>query len=465
MIRKNQQLLNILNAVLDIGLLIAAYMLSAWLWLDVIRHNGNMAEVNGHTLWLSLLYALGTALLLAVLGFYNTTRTRRVRKKLALILAANSLSVTLAAALFYVFRLQEFSRGVALCFYAFSNLFLMAKYVLMRLIFGYVRARGLNLKHVVVLGTGHLALQYAQDIAAEKSLGMHLLGFIGNPGAGAEPYLGGFEEADRLLADPAVSEAVIALEVGEIGRIASVIGACERSGVKYFIIPFYNDIIPARPVIENIGRSKLMNIRANALENYAWAFFKRAFDVIASALGLMVLSPLLLLIAAGVKLSSPGPVLFRQERVGYRRKTFRMLKFRSMRVNDKQDTAWSTDADARKTRFGSLIRKCSLDELPQLINVLKGDMSLIGPRPELPYFVEKFKQTIPLYMVKHQVRPGITGWAQVNGYRGDTDIAKRIELDLWYIEHWSPLLDARILFKTFFGGMINHEKIQSGVDA
>ena len=465
MIRKNQQLLNMLNVVLDIGLLIAAYMLSAWLWLDVVAHNGNMASLRGETVLLALLYALGAVIVLSLLGFYNTTRTRRIRQKLIIIFLGNSVSVMGAAALFYVFRLQEFSRGVALCFYCFSNLFLMGKYVVMRLAFGYMRSHGLNLKHVVVLGTGHLALQYAQDIAQEKSLGMHLLGYIGSRRAEAQPYLGGFEEVDKLLADPAVSEAVIALDVGEIGRIETLIGACERSGVKYFIIPFYNDIIPARPVIENIGRSKLMNIRANALENYAWAFFKRTFDILASALGLIVLSPLLALVALGVKLSSPGPVLFKQERVGFRRRTFRMLKFRSMRVNDAQDTAWSTDADARKTRFGSLIRKCSLDELPQLINVLKGDMSLIGPRPELPYFVEKFKETIPLYMVKHQVRPGITGWAQVNGYRGDTDIARRIELDLWYIEHWSPLLDVKILFKTFFGGMINHEKLQGGLDA
>ena len=138
-----------------------------------------------------------------------------------------------------------------------------------------------------------------------------------------------------------------------------------------------------------------------------------------------------------------------------------MLKFRSMRVNDRQDTAWSTSVDARRTGFGAFIRKTSLDELPQLINVLRGDMSLVGPRPELPHFVERFKETIPLYMVKHQVKPGITGWAQVNGYRGDTDIRKRIEMDLWYIDNWSIALDLKILLKTFFGGMVNSEKLNT----
>ena len=135
-----------------------------------------------------------------------------------------------------------------------------------------------------------------------------------------------------------------------------------------------------------------------------------------------------------------------------------MLKFRSMRINSEENTAWTKNEDPRRTRFGSLIRKLSLDELPQLINVLKGDMSLIGPRPELPFFVDQFKETVPLYMVKHQVKPGMTGWAQVNGYRGDTSIARRIELDLWYIDNWSIWLDLQILFRTFFGGMVNREK-------
>ena len=177
----------------------------------------------------------------------------------------------------------------------------------------------------------------------------------------------------------------------------------------------------------------------------------------ASSLGLILLSPLMLFIAIGVKLSSPGPVLFRQTRVGFNRREFQMLKFRSMRVNQEEKTAWTKDTDPRRTKFGALIRKVSLDELPQLFNVLKGDMSLIGPRPELPYFVEMFRESVPLYMVKHQVKPGITGWAQVNGYRGDTSVQKRIELDLWYIEHWSVSLDIRILLRTVFGGMINKE--------
>ncbi len=165
--------------------------------------------------------------------------------------------------------------------------------------------------------------------------------------------------------------------------------------------------------------------------------------------------------AVGVKLSSPGPVLFRQERIGKEKRPFYMYKFRSMRVNDRQDTAWSRDRDERKTAFGAFMRKCSLDELPQLWNVFKGDMSLVGPRPEIPHYVEQFRKEVPLYMVKHQVRPGITGWAQVNGLRGDTSIRERVELDVYYIEHWSLWFDIHILLTTVFGGkFINSEDLR-----
>lgn len=160
-----------------------------------------------------------------------------------------------------------------------------------------------------------------------------------------------------------------------------------------------------------------------------------------------------------IKLTSKGPIIFKQQRVGLNKNLFTMYKFRSMRVNNEEETGWSTNNDPRKTRFGSLIRKFSIDELPQFFNVLKGDMSLVGPRPELPHFVENFKDEIPLYMVKHQVKPGITGWAQVNGYRGDTSIKKRIEFDIYYIENWNILMDINILFRTAFKGFKNNEKI------
>jgi len=238
-----------------------------------------------------------------------------------------------------------------------------------------------------------------------------------------------------------------------------VIQLCEKSGTKVSVIPFYNDVIPTRAIVDNIGAIKLIQLRTTPLDEPFNAALKRGFDILVSLLGLIVLSPLMLIIAVAIKLSSPGPVLFKQERVGLNKKHFTMLKFRSMKVNDAQDTAWSKDEDSRRTAVGSILRKFSLDELPQLFNVLGGDMSLIGPRPEIPFFVEQFRETVPLYMVKNQVRPGITGWAQVNGYRGDTSIPKRIEHDIWYIENWSFGLDMKIILMTVFGGMINREVV------
>ena len=186
-------------------------------------------------------------------------------------------------------------------------------------------------------------------------------------------------------------------------------------------------------------------------------FGKRLIDTVLSLIALIILSPLLLITALAVKLSSPGTVLFKQQRLGLHGKVFTIYKFRSMTVQDpsKEKSRWTTKGDARVTLIGKIIRRTSIDEVPQFFNILMGDMSLVGPRPERPFFVEKFKEEIPRYMIKHQVRPGLTGWAQVNGYRGDTSIIKRIEHDLYYIENWTLGLDFKIMFLTVFKGFIN----------
>lgn len=462
MIRKNQEFLNKINILLDMLLVVVSYTLASWIRFNFFDgESGNMAVVSGKTVFLALAYSFVLFFLLSLMGFYNTTRTRRLVWKIKTIFLSVTLSTLVASTLLYVFRLVDFSRGVLLVFYLATIILLIGKYSFMRLVLRRFRGKGYNLKHVIVIGTGRLAQQYKRDIEAETELGFHIKGFIGNCNLlqDSDVFLGTYDDLDKQLSSTDISEVIIALEPEEYVKLWKIIPSCERNGVKYSVIPFYNDIIPANPTIETIGHSKIINMRTNRLENLGWAILKRSFDIFASATGLIILSPLLLFIAIGVKKSSPGPVLFKQMRVGYLRRTFEMLKFRSLRMNKEENTAWTTDVDSRRTKFGALIRKFSLDELPQLYNILKGDMSLVGPRPELPHFVEQFKETIPYYMVKHQVKPGITGWAQVNGYRGDTSIEKRIELDLWYIEHWSVLLDIKILFLTFFGGMVNHEQL------
>lgn len=449
MIKRNQVWLNRLNAFIDFVLIVFSYVFSSWFRLRVLTNDTINMALTRRMVFAAVVYAAGLLLVLAMLGFYGTTRTRSTGWKLGVLILATTISVLIASTMLFVFRLEEFSRGIILIFYFLTLLLLGGKYIASRLLLDQLRVQGFNIKHEVVIGAGPLARQYVEDVSGAPELGIQIDSLLSPD----DPRLA------AALAEPAIDEVVIALEAEEYRHITTMIAACEKNGVRYLVIPFYNNLIPSHPIIENVGRSKLINMRTNRLEDIGWAVMKRGFDLTVSALGLIVLSPLLLLIAAGVKLSSPGPVLFKQVRVGYKRREFQMLKFRSMRVNDAQDTAWSMASDDRRTRFGSLIRKTSLDELPQLINVLRGDMSLVGPRPELPHFVEQFKEEIPFYMVKHQVKPGITGWAQVNGYRGDTSISKRIELDLWYIDNWSPWLDLRILFMTATGGMLNNERL------
>ncbi len=455
MIRRNQKQLNRLNILTDALLVFLSYMFASWLWLSVIKKEANMAALANWDSGVGLaaaLYALWTVIVLGMLRVYRVNRFKRFAVELRNVVLGNLLAVVTLAALLYLFRLQDFSRGVLGIYYITVVVAMVGKRLVVRYSLRYFRAKGYNLKHNLVVGGGHLAERYARTVAEDRSLGVQLDGIIPPRGDWAV-------ELEGWLHGDGIDEVILALEPEELGVTVQVIQLCEKSGTKVSVIPFYNDVIPTRANIDNIGSIKLIQLRTTPLDEPFNAALKRTFDILVSALGLALLSPLLLFIAVAIKLSSPGPVLFRQERVGLNKKHFTMLKFRSMRVNDAQDTAWSKDEDSRRTVVGALLRKFSLDELPQLWNVLRGDMSLIGPRPEIPFFVEQFRETVPLYMVKNQVRPGITGWAQVNGYRGDTSIPKRIEHDIWYIEHWSFGLDIKILFMTAFGGMVNREVV------
>ena len=451
MIQRNQSALNFLSAAADFLLVFFSYLFSAWFRLKVLHGWHENKGLSKEMILASLFYAAGLLFMLSLIGFYNTTRVRKLSWKLSTLYIGTTISIFIVTAFIFAFKVEDVSRGIIVIFYILTLLLLGGKQVLTRLVLNQVRSGGFNIKHQLLVGTGRLSEQYREDLGSEPELGIEVDETI-KADADLDAALGSRKNM--------VDEVVIALEPDEYVHITRHIAACEKNGVRYFVIPFYNDMIPEHPVFENIGRTRMINMRANRLEQVGWAAVKRGFDILVSALGIILLSPMLLILALGVKLSSPGPVFFRQERVGFNQKRFQMLKFRSMVVNDRSDTAWSTGGDSRRTKFGTFIRRTSLDELPQLFNVLKGDMSLVGPRPELPFFVEKFRKEIPLYMVKHQVKPGITGWAQVNGYRGDTSIKKRIELDLWYIENWSVLLDLQIIAMTVPWAMITGDRVE-----
>lgn len=322
-----------------------------------------------------------------------------------------------------------------------------------------------SVRRQMLIGGGELAVRYTRQIQAMAHPQERIIGYLAKkPNDALADYAGDCNQLEEWLKEDKVDEVIIALELDQVGLTNQLVNTCEKYGVRVFLLPFYHDVMSASPTIECVGELKLVNLRSTPLDYLSNICLKRMFDICASLILIVLTSPLMLFAAIGTRLSSPGPILFRQERVGRGKKTFQMLKFRSMRITGTEETGWSTDNDPRKTKFGSFIRKFSIDELPQFFNVLKGDMSLIGPRPEVPFHVEHFKDEIPLYLVRQQVWPGITGWAQVNGLRGDTSIEDRIKYDIWYIENWSFSLDLKIVWMTIFGGMVNQERLTSKGD-
>ena len=461
MIKENQRLINQLNIISD-GLIVFL-MVPVSFWLRFFVLPGGVISV---PLRNYLVLAAGLAVLFvftfALFGLYQSFRKVPIGKELSCLWVACALDLAVVLSVLFIGREQHFSRWTMAIFFMLSVGLLSAKRLGMRKLMRHLRSRGYNQKHVVLLGGGAVAEMYLSAVEKERELGYFVDGYVAAaPAEGwSIPYLGAFEQLEAILDEYKPDEVVSAIEMEDYVRTPRLIAACEKTGTKISIIPFYSEYITSNPQFDDIGGIPLLNIRRIPLDNWGNAFCKRAMDVICSGILLIVTSPIMLICAIGVKLSSPGPVIFKQERVGRGKKNFNMYKFRSMKVNDTQNTGWSSDRDNRKTKFGSFIRKCSLDEFPQFFNVFKGDMSLVGPRPELPFFVDRFKEEVPLYMVKHQVRPGITGWAQVNGLRGDTSIKERIEHDLYYIEHWSLLFDLKILLMTVFGGkFMNSEKL------
>ena len=315
---------------------------------------------------------------------------------------------------------------------------------------------------VLLVGGGELASRYALELRKSVELrSVEIVAYLAEyPCPDIPDYAGRIDRLESYLTKNAADEVVMAPSLEEESQLIHIVELCEKYGVRIQVIPFYNDVISSNPRISALGDVKLLNFRATPLDEMTNAIIKRSIDIVGSFVLIILTSPIMLFAAIGTRLSSPGPVLFLQDRVGKDKKTFKMLKFRSMRITGTEDTGWSTQDDPRKTKFGSFMRKFSIDELPQMFNVLAGQMSLIGPRPEVPFHVNHFKDEIPLYLVRQQVRPGITGWAQVNGLRGDTSIEERVKYDIWYIENWSLSLDVKIVWKTVFGGLVNAETMK-----
>jgi Undecaprenyl-phosphate glucose phosphotransferase len=315
------------------------------------------------------------------------------------------------------------------------------------------RRKGRNLKHVLMVGYGHAAEVYIDRIFANPQWGYYIHGILDDSmeiGTMYKkvPVIGKTSSLESLLEKMDLDEITITLSVNEYSQLEEIVGICEKSGVHTKFVPDYYSFIPTTPYTEDLYGLPVINIRNVPLSNTYNRIIKRIIDIFGAIVALILAAIPMILVSILIKITSPGPVIFTQIRVGRHNKEFKMYKFRSMGVQPEKDEkkAWTTKNDPRVTGIGKFIRKTSIDEFPQFFNVLQGDMSLVGPRPERPLFVEKFKEEIPRYMIKHQVSPGLTGWAQINGYRGDTSIRKRIDCDLYYIENWTLGLDFKIIF-------------------
>lgn len=458
MIKENQKFLNKINLLTDIIILFISMILAYLIRFYVFSSDTYYIKLITYIQFTTIIIPINL-ILFNFFNLYHSFRTTTFVNECTQIIKSNTILIAILLSLLFILKLVHISRWVIVIFYFVNIALIVIKRLILRQSLSKIREKGLNLKHVLIVGAGEVATEYLKVIKSNKSYGYNYSGYVANNSNFEGEKLGNYDNLSNVLYQSKPDEVVCALDICDSKYLENIVSDCEKSGTKISIIPFCYKYIPSKPYIDQIGNIPLINLRRIPLDNLGNAFIKRTLDIIGSLILLILTSPIMIITATIIKCTSRGPIIFKQNRVGLNKQIFTMYKFRSMRVNSEEQTGWSTNTDPRKTRFGSFIRKVSIDELPQFLNVLKGDMSLVGPRPELPHFVETFKDEIPLYMVKHQVKPGITGLAQVNGYRGDTSIKKRIEYDIHYIENWNILMDIGIILQTGFKGFKNNEKL------
>jgi Undecaprenyl-phosphate glucose phosphotransferase len=437
----------------------------AWLGAYLIRFQSGWLPVTKETPDFELcLELLPLILVLAPLahyigGMYEVHRLRRYREELVSVCKGVSLlSLMVMAAIFYRKDAYE-SRLAMIVFYLLSLAAILFIRRLSWTIIRTLRKKGYNPMPALIVGTGRTARNTARTLRHASWSGMYAAGFIEDqPSRWTEDLniLGGIADLPRLVQEHNVGHVFIALPFQRYHEARRVFDVLNASFVDIRLVMDVPSMSAMALTTTNVNGMTFVGLRENPLHGLN-VLVKRVMDIILSLVALVLLAPVMLAITILIKITSPGPILYRQERCGLNGEVFNMLKFRTMRVNAEAATGpvWAKANDDRCTRLGTFLRKSSLDELPQLFNVLKGDMSLVGPRPERPVFIEKFRKTVPNYMVRHAVKAGITGWAQVNGWRGNTSLRKRIQFDLYYITHWNPWFDIRIMWLTLLRGFIH----------
>ena len=462
MIKDNERFFYRIHVVIDAFVIALSYLFACFLQLGFFIQK-DIGRLTTEEYLLPLFFVVpGLLLLYYAFNLYTSKRIQGRRLEIGNIVKANSLMLLIFLSVLMLSHMDDFSRQLVFLFYGIDTVLEVIVRFLIRYVLVRMRKNGMNLKRILLVGYSRAAEEYIDRINSNPQWGYVVRGILDDSIERGTMYkgvkvIGRIDNLLVILPQNHLDEIAITLGLNEYYKLERIVGLCEKSGVHTKFIPDYNNIIPTKPYTDDLLGLPVINIRHVPLSNTFNMMVKRCMDVCGSLAAIVVFSPVMLLMVLLIKLTSPGPLIFKQERVGLHNRPFQMYKFRSMEVQKERDEqkCWTVKNDPRVTGIGKFMRKTSIDELPQLFNVLKGDMSLVGPRPERPQFVEKFREEIPRYMVKHQVRPGMTGWAQINGYRGDTSIRKRIEYDLYYIENWTVGLDLKILFLTFFKGFIN----------
>ena len=469
MIKDNQKMLNRIQFVLDAFTIVIAYLLAYYLRFYSPLEDLSVFSVDGGDFYDLSVYAERLIIIVPlymIIYYYSNLYSPKMGQRrwtvFFQLIIANTLGIAFFFSTLYLEKELHISRSFFAMFYILNVLLAIISRNVFYAIIKKRRAKGKNLKHVLIVGDSKVAESYIDRILGNPQWGYYIHGILddnleNNTIFKKVKILGSTDELEDFLAEENYDEIAISLNINEYNKLEKIVSICEKSGVHTKFIPDYHNFIPTKPYIEDVFGLPVINIRNVPLSNTHNRITKRIFDFFGSIIAIIIFSIPMAIVAIIIKATSPGPVIYKQTRIGRHNKKFKMYKFRSMEIQPKEEEkkAWTTPKDPRVTSFGKFIRRTSIDELPQLFNVLKGEMSLVGPRPERPYFVEKFKEEIPRYMIKHQVLPGMTGWAQINGFRGDTSIRKRIEHDLYYIENWTLGLDFKILFLTIFRTFIS----------
>jgi Undecaprenyl-phosphate glucose phosphotransferase len=436
------------------GVWFAAYFLRFSLW----------PSPRGVPELLHVLRSLPGVLLLAaiayrVCGLYEVHRLKQLPRELGVVCKASGLLFLLSVVVIFYRRDLYESRLALTLFLMLNALTLMVVRRLIWRALKYLRGRGLNHGRAVIVGSGRTARAAAHAIRNNGWTGLEAVGFVDRPSrveTNLLPRLGEIGDLEKIVTQHDVDHVFVALPISRYGELPELYRMLSDLLVDVQLVPDLPNVAGMRLRMVDIDNLSFLGLRQNP--HYGWPkIAKRAMDLVLGTLALLVLSPLLLVLAIATRLTSSGPILYRQSRAGLRGRTFQMLKFRSMHVGAEQGTGpvWASRNDHRCTPLGRFMRRWSLDELPQLWNVLAGDMSLVGPRPERGVFIEKFRKQIPGYAQRHLVKTGMTGWAQVHGWRGDSSLRHRIQCDLYYIANWSLLLDLQILLMTLWRGPIH----------